>query len=197
MEREVIKIDMMCVDIEGPPQIIVQKRKIEMVAGTKDNAIELLGAPVHEPHPPAIHGLDPWFYRDTSFGDKQQKVLAHRYAGFKDVIGRSGRPKLLRVPSDGEHELLEPCVHSSHGKPLFTKRRETGKRDMVQRHPIHQLWQDIALPAIRHNHAGSAKTCQVARNLNRTNRAPSNQHPQTPILFRTLVRKSMVGAGRP
>src|SRR3954464_8715719 len=105
-----------------------------MVSRTEDNTVELLRAPIHESHRPAVHRLDPRFYPDTPFSHERQKILAQCDSGLKDIVRRFGRSKLLRVACDTQHELLEARTHRSQRKPLFTESGEAGKRHMVQRH---------------------------------------------------------------
>src|SRR5580704_19349071 len=115
MEGEVIEVYMPRVHVQGTPQIIAQKRKIQVVAGTEDDAVEVLGAPVHESHSLAVHRLDPRFDEDTSFCHQRQKKLTHCDTGLEDVVRWLGRAKLLRTARDRKHELFEAGTHRGHG----------------------------------------------------------------------------------
>ena len=54
MKGEVVKIHVLLIDVQRPAYIVAEKRKMQVVAGAEDDAVEVLSGSVLESHGLAV-----------------------------------------------------------------------------------------------------------------------------------------------
>ena len=110
MEGVAVGVQVHRIEVEDRPDIVAEKRQVQVEAGAEHDPVELLGVPVGECHGRVRDGFHPRTHRDSALCHERQVLLVEGDPGGEERrVGRRSAV-LLGASARLDHDLLQLAV---------------------------------------------------------------------------------------